>query len=261
MTSLENLTIFYNSTEQNSMYRSVLRLLLCNLQKIGELNIYELSDLCYTSPSTISRLVRKIGYKNFTHFQSEVSSCISKYDHHNRFIPSFDMYSGDPLEKVLGSLEELYSDFKQALDREELDRIADALHGASRVVIFPYGVIMSENCLQSDLFMSGIPCDICIGDSAQLEAAAGMAEGELALLLSPDCIDALGPIKALHAEIKRSGASLCTISSTPGKQGKNSSDDDIYITLKGRQSILDTYIMEVFLAAVDIRYRSLYMDS
>ncbi len=259
MTSLENLTIFYNATEQNSMYRSVLRLLLCNLQKIDQLNIYELSELCYTSPSTISRLVRKMGYKNYTHFQSEVASCVSRYDHHNRFILAFDMYSGDPLEKMLNSLEELYRDFKQSLDRSELDRIAEALHEASRVVIYPYGVIMSENCLQSDLFMSGIPCDVCIGDNAQMEAASGMSEGELALVLSPDCIDALGPLKALHAEIKKSGARLCTITTMPSRQVKLL-PGDIIVTLKGRQSILDTYIMEVFLAVLDIRYRSMYMD-
>lgn len=259
MTSLENLMIFYNSTEPNSMYRSVLRLLLCNLQKIGSLNIYELAELCYTSPSTISRLVRKIGYKNYTQFQSEASSCVSRYDHHNRFVQAFDMYGGDPLEKMLGALEELYGEFKQALSSPELERIAQALHEASRVVIFPYGVIMSENYLQSDLFMSGIPCDICIGDSAQREMALTMEAGETALLMSPDCIDALGPVRLLHETIKKSGARLCTISSAPNRLLPHA-EGDVYVTLKGRQSMLDTYIMEVYLAALDIKYRSIYMD-
>jgi DNA-binding MurR/RpiR family transcriptional regulator len=168
------------------------------------------------------------------------------------------MFTGDPLDKMLSSLEELYRDFRASLDRGELDIIAAAMHDARRVVIFPYGVMLSENYLQSDLFMSGIPCDIIIGDKAQLEAAKSLEIGELALVLSPDCIDAVAPLKNLTSVIKSKMARLCTISGTPGKMQNDNAD--IAITLNGRQSILDTYIMELYLAALDMRYRSLYLD-
>ncbi len=258
VTSLENLMLFYNATEQDSMYRSVLRILLTNLQRVGSLNIYELADLCYTSPSTISRLVRKMGYKGYAQFQSELSACVARYEHHNRIVPKLDMVGREPVESMLSSLEELYQAFRSSLDLQELDRMAGMMHRASRVLLFPYGVMLSENVLQSDLFVSGVPCDTVLGDNEQEQQAETMIPGELALVVSPDCIDAVGPLRRLVRLIRERGASLCLLCGEASPL--LTEQTDLTVCLKSRQTIMDTYIMELYLAALALRYRSLFLD-
>ena len=69
MTALENLLVFYNFLPENSTNKGVLR---CCLKYLGELrsyNIYDLAEKCYTSTATVSRLVRLLGYRNYTDFQ------------------------------------------------------------------------------------------------------------------------------------------------------------------------------------------------
>ena len=87
MTSVENMLAVYNATPADSMLRSILRRILANLKDVGDMTIYDLADTCYTSPASISRLVKKLGYKNYSYFQKDVVDCISKYEHHNRLIP------------------------------------------------------------------------------------------------------------------------------------------------------------------------------
>ena len=59
MTCVENMLAVYNATPADSMLSAIIRQILMNLKKVGRMTIYELADTCFTSPASISRLVKK----------------------------------------------------------------------------------------------------------------------------------------------------------------------------------------------------------
>ena len=70
MTALENLIIFYNQLSVSDSKKTILRRALPNIRRIDQLNLYDLAEICYTSPATISRLVKALGYKSYSVFQT-----------------------------------------------------------------------------------------------------------------------------------------------------------------------------------------------
>ena len=52
MTALENLIIFYNQLSVSDSKKTILRRALPNIRRIDQLNLYDLAEICYTSPAT-----------------------------------------------------------------------------------------------------------------------------------------------------------------------------------------------------------------
>lgn len=50
MTALENLIIFYNQLSVSDSKKTILRRALPNIRRIDQLNLYDLAEICYTSP-------------------------------------------------------------------------------------------------------------------------------------------------------------------------------------------------------------------
>ena len=71
MTALENLIIFYNQLSVSDSKKTILRRALPNIRRIDQLNLYDLAEICYTSPATISRLVKALGYKELFRFSDK----------------------------------------------------------------------------------------------------------------------------------------------------------------------------------------------
>ena len=59
MHALEGLQVYYNRSKEDDIYHNVVGIILKNIHKIRECTIYDLAEMCYVSPTTISRLSRK----------------------------------------------------------------------------------------------------------------------------------------------------------------------------------------------------------
>ena len=154
MTGMERLLGFYNTAPPESMQAAIVRTILTNIDRVSDLTIYELSELCYTSPASLSRLVRKLGYKNFAYFQKDITDCVEKYDRHNRLVsPEAKPENKSMQSFFLDTLEELYNRFKEELDEEKTIELVNMIHEAEKVNLFSYSVYLMELFLQSDLFM------------------------------------------------------------------------------------------------------------
>lgn len=55
---LYNLLTYINASYSQDMYYTICYQVLNNIEKIPDISINELADLCYTSPATISRFAK-----------------------------------------------------------------------------------------------------------------------------------------------------------------------------------------------------------
>ena len=74
--SIEMDRTYYASVESGKRNIS-----LNNIEKIPNISINELADLCYTSPATISRFCKALKCDNFAEFKKEVESGLRQANH------------------------------------------------------------------------------------------------------------------------------------------------------------------------------------
>lgn len=259
MTPLENLFIYYNQLSESSTSKAVLRRCLENIDRIGNVNIYELADLCYTSPATISRLVKALGYKSYSVFQTSVSEHYTHYDFHNRFCA--DQIAGirSPEELVLDTTAYNVDEFKKHVTPDAYMPVVEALHRAKSVTIFSYGLRFMENTLQSDLVMSGIMCDIVCGDNNQLAKCRSLVPGDLALFVFPDTVESTSTLRTSTKIAKDNGATIVVLSSSGSPLFQHVAD--YTLTFHGRHYMCDSFYFEMLLSVLTIAYRKMYLDS
>ena len=70
---LYTLMSYVNVSSSQDMYYTIAHTILTNLEKVPDININDLADLCYTSPATISRFCKDLNCKNFANFKEEVA--------------------------------------------------------------------------------------------------------------------------------------------------------------------------------------------
>ena len=243
MTALENLIIFYNQLSVSDSKKTILRRALPNIRRIDQLNLYDLAEICYTSPATISRLVKALGYKSYSVFQTKLSECVQRYDYDNRFSISRRKSTENEKDIVVESMEFMVNEFKKNVDRKEIVRLADCMHEASAVAIFGYGIRFIESALQSDLIFSGIPADVIVGDNEQLEFAQTMHATNLALIICPDAVDSISVLNKIMHFLQNKGTKA-----------------DFLFQFEGYHSMSDSFYLQMLLAVITIVYRGKFID-
>lgn len=258
MTALENLLIIYNQLSVNDSKKAILRRALPNIQRIDQLNIYDLAELCYTSPATISRLVKSLGYKSYSVFQTKLSECVQRYDYDNRFLISRRKSADSEKDIVVDAMEFMIEEFKKNVDRDQLVRLADSMHEAGSVGIFGYGVRFMESALQSDLIFSGITADVIVGDKEQLEFAQTMQANDLALIICPDAVEGISSLNRVTHILQSKGTKIAVLSSSGQQPFLDLAD--IVLQFDGRHSMSDSFYLQMLLAVLTIVYRRKYID-
>ena len=258
MTALENITIYYNQLPKNDTKRDILSKLLPHIRSISSMTIYDTADLCFTSTASISRLVKALGYKSYSEFQIRLNDCVQRYDYDNRFLLVSRSKKQEPADMITSAMRYMVDEFQRNIDLPSLERLIDSMHSASRVVLFSYGIRFMESALQSDLIVSGIPCDIVISDRMQAEFAQYMQKDELALFLCPDAVDSIHPLSNIIQTVASHGSKIAILSSSD-QQPFLSHADYIY-SFNGNHSMADSFELQMQLALIDMMYRTKYVD-
>lgn len=258
MTSVENMLAVYNATPADSMLRSIIRRILVNLKDVGGMTIYDLAETCYTSPASISRLVKKLGYKNYSYFQKDVVDCIAKYEHHNRLIPPESIPEGKDLpDAFMDTLESLLANMRRKLDKNKIQELAKAIHDSDKISIYSYNGYSAEIFLQSDIFFSGKICDLYQQERDMAEHTKTLKERDFVLLLAPKCITGTQVDKVID-NIHKRGAKVCVITDSHHFTGLKRAE--MSFVFEGVMHSIDMLMLQAFLCMVVMEYRRIYID-
>lgn len=139
MNVLQNLIELSNSQSMDNIYRNIANQILCNLDQMKRVTIYDLSEITHSSRTTIWRLVQKLGYKSFSDFRYALQSAASQYDYYNRLIPSHIVNSENLLPYIEDELHKAADMVSQKLNGSMIDELTEEIIHADKVYFFmPY---------------------------------------------------------------------------------------------------------------------------
>ena len=259
MTAIHALVTYQNILPLDSIYYKVVQSLLANLETACSASIEQMSDLCLTSPATLTRLARNLGYKGYADFRNNLSEVYHGYAFYNRVLPTIPDDVSSAGDLFLKSMIESLETFRQSFDSSRLEEICDSIHAADCVAMF-FGRLQTAASvhLQVDLAMSGKRC-----------VRAGTIETELALLKTLDdrsfLILQTGTLNTdktmlakLLAESRKRGAKVLTIGAHSDFFARQNSD--FFLGYDRSDARLSSFIIDAIIAQLTLIYRTKYID-
>ena len=139
---LYTLMSYVNVSSNQDMYYTIAHTILTYLEKIPDISINDLADLCYTSPATISRFCKDLNCKSFANFKHEIAIAleIAKDEIH------LDPYDeSETLKNPQHIVDKIYNEtieslqmVHQSINIHEIDKICHMIHTAKKVHMIGY---------------------------------------------------------------------------------------------------------------------------
>lgn len=258
MNALQNMIVFYNNSDPDDMFHCIVGHLLQNITMLTDANIEDIAQKCYSSPATMSRLSRKLGYKGFSDFKNSISSAAKRYMYLNRIIP---MPSQTGTESKLDSffqiVQEQIRNMQSELDQAMLFSIVEKLHASEKVFFYSYGYVLSELTLQQNLLMEGKQSMLFSRAVDQAANARLLDKSCMVIMIMPDTRDAV-VVDEILTEVKRNGA--CVLLLTTSRHAYFKKYADYSYDYDGIGYIVDMYRVYMYLDLISLVYRDLYLD-
>ncbi len=139
---LYTLMSYVNVSSSQDMYYTIAHTILTNLEKVPDININDLADLCYTSPATISRFCKDLNCKNFANFKEEVAIALEiSRDEIHMDPKEVGMIHKNPqylVDKIYNETIESLQMVHNSINIHEIDRICHMIYQAKKVHMIGY---------------------------------------------------------------------------------------------------------------------------
>jgi RpiR family transcriptional regulator, carbohydrate utilization regulator len=217
---IKQLQIIVNTESEDVTYTTIARVILENIQKgMEDITILELADMCYTSPSTISRFVKKIGYTNFNEFKRK---CIERENLGTEILSDnvkniyFDSKNDKKvLINLVDSINISLKEFIDKLDLYEIDNLVEMIHDKKDVYFFGFhlsGYFIQH--LQYNLFNLGKYVNFSSKEISQEKLAEQTNENSLSIIFSVDG-NYLRQKSQVFYTIKENGGKIVLVTQNP----------------------------------------------
>ena len=257
MDCIERLITYYNAGSEQNVFREVVEHILRNLHKIENATIYDLAEMCYASPSTISRLVKKLEFKDYGDFKSQMSYALKNYRYLNRNTESVPIVEDQDcmylyFDCLMKHIEHLREDMKY----EDIRKISDAFFEADKVLFYSAPAV-DENRLQKSLLVSGKMTYLYNTLQLQKESLNRPMKDTVIFAIVPDLLE-MAPMLSILTAAKQAGAKLITLCSA--KQNYYTTISDIQIAFDGTKTSMDTYLFRIIVNIIQYDYENRYLN-
>ncbi|MFQ6793392.1 MurR/RpiR family transcriptional regulator [Thomasclavelia sp.] len=262
---LYNLLTYINASYSQDMYYTICYQVLNNIEKIPDISINELADLCYTSPATISRFCKALKCDNFTEFKKQVQDGLRQASHEIKLEPEVLVAIHQDPQKCADLVYDLTIDSlvesKKYIDIHEIDRLCDIIYDAKKLHFFGF---QFNKILASDIQFKLIKLGKFSyafadrgDDSQRIEL---LDEDSVALVLSVRARK--HPVGGLVTSIKNRGAKVILVTLNPDSEVIKQVDKAFVIHGKEsdftESSISGTTALKTFFDVLYLRYGLLY---
>ena len=257
MHAVEGLQIYYNTSKDGDIYHAIVGILLKNIHKINSCTIYDIADMCYVSPTTISRLSKKLGYSGFQDFKSSIVNAVKNYEVLNQYVSIKDKAKYE--NSVVGYLELLelqLRHLKEEINLEELDHMVHILNKCKDIKFYTNGIIFAEHRFQGDLIMAGHMSEIKASPLEQMADIPSLAKEDLVIMISPVVHEGANVLEIMK-KVKEQGAKLFVLTDAQYPPYKRYAD--YYYGFEGALGIIDDYRFAMYLNLLSIRFRELFL--
>lgn len=231
---IKQLQIIVNAESEDITYTTIAKIILENMQKgIEDITILQLAEMCYTSPSTISRFVKKLGYSNFNEFKMK---CIERRNLGTEILAdnvkniSFDSKNDKKvLIDLVDSINISLREFVEKLDLNEIDRLVNMIHDYKDIYFFGFhlsGYFMQH--LQYNLFNLGKYVNFASQERSQEKLAKQTNESSLSIIFSVDG-NFLRQKSQIFYSLKDNGGKVILVTQNPALKMASQCDYVIYL--------------------------------
>ena len=256
MNIIDDLLGFYNATPPGDIYHDAIGHLMDNLTHIRSATIYQMADMCYVSPSTISRLCRRLGCDNFGAFKDEILHVLDHYDDYNRIVPtSMITPQKDECDILLDTVEAAAAELRQ-MDRHIYEELADVIHAAKLVGIYSYGNASSTITLQNVLIVGGQKVRPH-NSRSHFSDTAQFKKGSVVIFEYP-YFKATEYLTQALKECKKNQATTILITTHAPEVLRPYCD--YFSNFDGCQTIMDNYKRDFFFDMIVMAYRRKFID-
>lgn len=249
---------YINTLDKNDSYYDVTRNILINFNKIENITINDLADLCFVSPATISRFCRHLGFANFQEFKRVCSENFSvENEYSKKLLDSLQENPRVAIESYTNSIIENMQNSFNNIDFNQLDKIAKKIHDAKNISFFGIqflhnvGVSLQNKLILMDKFM-----DAPIIFEEQLDCAKNLGSDSIAIIASVEGSYFFRCIEVIE-ELKRNGVQIILLTQNINSKLANVAEEILLCgnsnsNFEGRYTVL--YMLEVLV----LRYFSIY---
>lgn len=188
MGSLNDLLLDYVDTARvhDSNYE-IAQTLVGHYAELAHMSLREMADLCFVSQASFSRFCRFLGFASFVEFKEALDS--ANYRLADDYARDFRaQFAADERGALAAYRETLIDVMRGALTDENLEtvpQVLDAVAQARRVVFFSHHFLWHiGRYFQSKMLELGRYVELCQTYEHQLEAAASLGEGDVAIICS-----------------------------------------------------------------------------
>lgn len=180
MSAIKRILSMYNATDESHIFHTILGTILQNLQQVPEQSIADLAASCFTVPSSISRVVHSLGYRNFTEFKYDLGTQLKNYGFENRLYPRMATESTlATCSEYLFNIVETVQFFQCSFDLSQILHASALLAQASRIQLL--------YCGEGTANILPLQCELCMAHK-QTDFFSRPAELKRKLSqLGPDC--------------------------------------------------------------------------
>lgn len=189
MDAIIKILIFLDDMNLNyeSIYYTATIELLRNIRKIPNMTIYEVAEVCFVSPSTVSRLAKMLGYASFAELKVAISASVGED------IPSVrHTFVGDTkapadhdpqssIAQYLDRIVDTVQYVRNTMDEDVLMSAAHSLRAAKSIGIF-FNDTSSIIGMQRMFFMEGKTALVRKGMNDQLKYAKSLSADDVIMM-------------------------------------------------------------------------------
>lgn len=258
MDALTTLVSFYNSCPLDDTYRQVACNVLRNIYLFPTSSSYQMADLCFTAPSTLRRLVSKLGYKSYTAFKSELNWSLENYRYLNVYRPLNIDHEHDPITVLMNYIADAAAETEKSIDRAYMGKIVRALRDFKKVVFFVSAPTYQIQRFQTDLLLAGHEVVLYTNLHDQLSQAGTLDRNCFVIFIKPE-VPVTSNIRKLAQLAKAKGAQTLLI--TNNKSYVPNDILDFVLSFNGAASLIDIFTMEMYVAAIVTTHQGLVSSS
>ena len=189
MDAFQTMVKYYNTCENKDTNYQIIEYILKHIDTINNMAITQIAEETYVSKPTITRFVRKFGYKDYDDFKKSIYNTYHKNFNSSFRLTDNQMYvlEKEPkkfLDEYADSICDAINDFKNYFDYTKIDFLIDEMM-SKKCGIFAYNQPL--NCameIQNDFFMKNKIIYVGESYSKQLEIAKSLTKNDLAIIMS-----------------------------------------------------------------------------
>lgn len=261
MNAIHLLIQLRDSLPEGNSSRAVADMLLKKLPEIQDRTIDEIAEICCTNATALSRLARKLDYKNFSEFRSNLQGFYGIPKMSNLNMP-YNISSKAPDESVfLTYMKTVVDSVMENYNDEVVTAIAEQMHRSGDICFYTETPPSSALCqLEYNLILDGKDTSFWRYLSEFKRHVSALGPGSLVVFAPGTSYHvSISEHLSVLQEVRKTGAKLLLL--VPDTSLLLSQNPDFSLCYTATNTSVDIYFHLFYLGVLTLKYQNLYISA